>query len=73
MSVAKTLDKCPFCREPINPGATRCKHCHADLKPGEKTRSPFRKLNNFRAGFLSGVLFCLILTVLIYLQFYAGD
>jgi hypothetical protein len=73
MSVAKTLDKCPFCREPIMPGAVRCKHCHADLKTVVSKRSPLAGLNTFRTGFLGGIVFCLILAVLGYLQFYTGD
>ena len=24
-------DECPYCKNPIHAGATRCQHCHADL------------------------------------------
>jgi hypothetical protein len=74
MTVAKEISHCPFCREPIAVGAVRCKHCHADL--GElksKKPGPFDRLNTFRVGFLSGILFCLLMVLLVYFQFYAGD
>ncbi len=34
VDVARAIEKtraCPYCAEPINPAATRCKHCQADL------------------------------------------
>ena len=70
MPVAKQLKKCPFCAEPINASATRCKHCHADLG-GRETKKPaaLKRLDSFRSGFLTGVIFCLVLAVLLYLQF----
>ncbi|MBU0984642.1 MAG: hypothetical protein KKA42_12270 [candidate division Zixibacteria bacterium] len=74
MSVAKTTTKCPFCKEVIAVGATRCKHCHADLTGDKKKKAgAFADLNTFRTGFLTGVLFSVILAVLAYLQFFAGE
>jgi hypothetical protein len=74
MSLAKESSRCPYCREPIAVGAVRCKHCHADLAgSGSKRKSPLDGLNTFRTGFLSGILFCLVITLLIYFQFFAGD
>jgi hypothetical protein len=26
--------KCPYCKEDIKADAIRCKHCHADIRPG---------------------------------------
>jgi hypothetical protein len=70
MAVVKELIKCPFCFEPINAKATRCKHCHADLTGGSaRKKSPADRYNNFRFGFLVGVLFSIIMAILIYLQF----
>jgi len=71
MSVAKQLQKCPFCLEPIIAGATRCKHCQADLTAGGKKKSSrLARLQTFRVGFLTGILFSLILVVLIWAHFY---
>ena len=69
MSVARETIRCPFCKETILTGATRCKHCHADLGSKRKRPSPLANLNTFRTGFLSGVLFALIVAVLLYYQF----
>ena len=73
MTVAKTIVKCPYCRESIHPSATRCKHCHADLSTRKKSKSPLASLNNFRTGFLTGVLFSIVLGILFYVQFFGGD
>jgi hypothetical protein len=73
MSIAKAIEKCPFCKEPIISGAVRCKHCHADLKPvGTKKPSRLAKLNTFRVGFVSGLVFSIVLAILYYLQFYTS-
>ena len=72
MSLAKEIAKCPFCREPIAIGAIRCKHCHADLGGKGKPPSFLKRLDTFRTGFLSGLLFMVILIVLAYYQFFAG-
>ena len=72
MSVAKPLKKCPFCREPIAADAVRCKHCQADLAGSvsqETRRSPLSRLNTFRAGFLSGLLFAVVMAVVVYIHF----
>ncbi len=69
MSVASLTEKCPHCREPIKSGATRCKHCHADLATPPSKRSVFAGYNTFRFGFLTGILFTLIILLLVYLQF----
>jgi hypothetical protein len=74
MSVAQQTARCPYCREPIAVGAVRCKHCHADLAGGGRRRiSRLAPLNTFRTGFLTGLLFSLILAVLVYFQFFAAD
>jgi uncharacterized paraquat-inducible protein A len=67
MSLAKSTQKCPYCKETIAAGASRCKHCHADLKTPK--RHWLTRINNFRAGFLGGILFALVLFVLGYLHF----
>jgi hypothetical protein len=74
MSIARTTEKCPYCKEPIISGAVRCKHCHADLKPvGEKKRSRLARLNTFRVGFISGLVFSIVLAILYYLQFHTSN
>ena len=73
MSVVKEMVKCPHCKEPIVAGATRCKHCHADLGDAFKKRSLFARFNTFRNGFLTGLLFAAILVFLVYVQFFAGE
>ena len=72
MSVVKEAVKCPFCKEPIAVGAVRCKHCHADLKPAQAKKPLLSKYNNFRVGFLSGILFTIIIILLSYMHFYSG-
>lgn len=70
MSLAKTTGVCPFCKETIAAGATRCKHCQSDLGAARKARKGlFAPYNTFRYGFLTGVVFTLILGVLAYFQF----
>lgn len=70
MSLAKETKRCPFCREVISASAIRCKHCHADLSdPATKTKlNGLSRLNTFRIGFLTGVLFSAILAILAWLQ-----
>lgn len=71
MSVAKTMTVCPYCKEPIATGATRCKHCQSDLAAvAKKKRSVFAKYNTFRFGFLTGIIFTITLGLLVYLQFF---
>ena len=70
MSVAKEMTRCPLCKEPIIAGALRCKHCHAELGKQKSKKNPLTKLNTFRAGFLTGVLFSLVLAILMYMQFF---
>ena len=74
MVVSKPMKKCPFCLEPIAVAASRCKHCQADLTGDKKTKSgsAFASINNFRVGFISGVLFALILAILAYGHFNWG-
>jgi len=71
MTLAKQSATCPYCREVIAAGATRCKHCQADLaKAGTaKNKSRFASYNTFRMGFLAGVLFSIVLAILAYFQF----
>jgi len=74
MSVALQTVRCPYCRELIAAGALRCKHCQADLSgKSEKKKNALTPLNTFRTGFLTGILFCLILAVLMYFQFLGGE
>lgn len=70
MSYGQETAKCPKCKESVLPGATKCKHCGSEIKTGKKTW--YTKYNNFRAGFLSGILFTLCLVVLAVLYIY-GD
>ena len=71
MTLAKQLTACPYCKEPIATGATRCKHCQADLIKADaaKNKSRFAKHNNFRMGFLVGVIFSIVLAILAWFQF----
>ncbi len=74
MAVAKLMVRCPLCREPIVAGATKCKHCHSDLSSLSSSRnSRFQKVNTFRLGFLTGVLFTLTLVLLTYLHCSASN
>lgn len=70
MTVAKSTTKCPFCKETILEGAVRCRHCHADLAEKSKKKNPLAQFDHFRYGFMFGVLFCIVLAFLAYLQFY---
>lgn len=74
MSVAKQLQKCPFCLEPIMVGATRCKHCQTDLSAsnGHK-KSRLARYQTFRTGFLAGMLFSLILGTLAWAHIFWGE
>ena len=69
MSLAKSTQKCPYCKETIAAGASRCKHCHADLKKPAGRWPWLTHLNNFRAGFLGGIAFSIVLFLLGYLHF----
>ncbi|MEW6413105.1 MAG: hypothetical protein AB1483_11660 [Candidatus Zixiibacteriota bacterium] len=73
MTLTQSLEKCPYCRETIAAGATRCKHCHASLVENGNNAAFGSKYNTFRTGFLCGILFTLILVVLGYLHFSAGN
>jgi hypothetical protein len=74
MSVAKQLQKCPFCLEPIMAGATRCKHCQADLAAAKsKKKSRLARYQTFRMGFLTGMLFSLILAILAWAHLFGGE
>ena len=73
MSLAKETKICPFCREVINAAAVRCKHCHADLSEAAKKKAgPLRRLDNFRFGFVSGFVLCLIIALALYLECRGG-
>ena len=52
------------------PGATKCKHCGSEIT--KKKSAWYSKYDNFRAGFLGGVLFTLCIVVLALLYVY-GD
>lgn len=72
MAVLETTRACPECRERIKIGATRCKYCGAEISPKKQAGRPLSKrVNNFRFGFITGVLFTAVLVVLIYYQFFA--
>ncbi|MFZ5980819.1 MAG: zinc ribbon domain-containing protein [Candidatus Zixiibacteriota bacterium] len=74
MTVATQTIRCPYCKEPINAQATICKHCHSDLSNLKKPKkSYFSKYNNFRTGFLSGILFSLILLILWLIYIYSPN
>ena len=74
MTVAKEMIRCPYCREPINAGAVKCKHCHSELSsPGKPSKSLLSRYDNFRTGFFSGILFSLIILVLILSFIYGGN
>lgn len=71
MSVARMTRRCPFCKEAINAEASRCKHCQAEI-PKKSTRLSFlTHLNTFRTGFLTGILFSLILGLLGYFHYFS--
>ncbi len=73
MTLAKEMTRCPLCKEPILAGASRCRHCHADLaQASSRKKSWFTKVNDFRHGFLTGILFTLVLVALAYFQFFSG-
>ncbi|HVP07629.1 MAG TPA: hypothetical protein VMS71_07295, partial [Candidatus Acidoferrum sp.] len=66
MSVAKTMGVCPYCREPIQAEATKCKHCQSDLTSIKKPkRSYFARFNTFKYGFVVGVCFTVLLLILV--------
>jgi predicted amidophosphoribosyltransferase len=72
MSVAKSTGVCPYCKEPINAAATKCKHCQSDLSDVRKKRqSLFSRYNTFKVGFTTGAAFAVLLVILIYLQFFS--
>jgi len=69
MSLAKQKIKCPYCHEAINAGSTKCKHCLSELpKKESRFKTILNRYNTFRMGFLTGVLFTIILGLIIYLQ-----
>lgn len=71
MTLAKTLGTCPYCKEPIHPQATKCKHCQSELiSAASRKPSFFSRYNTFRYGFLTGIVFMVVLMILTYLQFY---
>jgi hypothetical protein len=71
MTLAKQFTTCPCCKEVIASGATRCKHCQADLTKADdsKQKSRFAAYNTFRMGFLTGVIFTIVLAILAWFQF----
>ncbi|UCG60952.1 MAG: hypothetical protein JSV52_11560 [Candidatus Zixiibacteriota bacterium] len=73
MTLARNFTKCPYCREEIAEGAIRCKHCHADLSDLKKKESVWAKYNCFRTGFLVGILFTIVLSIILYLHFTSGN
>ncbi len=62
---------CPYCKEPIAAGATRCKHCQSDLAAVSKNKqSFFAQFDTFRLGFVSGIVFTIVVAILVYYQFF---
>ena len=73
MSLAKTSTICPFCKEPIMEGATKCKHCQSDLSElKRKKRSYFARYNSFKYGFWTGAGTVIVLGLIIYFRFFFG-
>ena len=73
MALVKNMARCPFCLEPILEGAKRCKHCQADLTEGSSGKKVwFGRIDNFRAGFIAGVGFAIVIVALIYAHIYWG-
>jgi len=68
MRIVKGTERCPFCKEKIIAGATKCKHCHSDLTLAKKKRW-WQKYNNFKIGLLSGTSITLIILLFIYFYF----
>ena len=73
MTISKEMTRCPYCKEPINAHASVCKHCHTDLAPLDKPqKSILARYNTFRFGFLTGILFSLILMILWLMYVYSA-
>jgi hypothetical protein len=73
MSVAKISATCPFCKESIMEGATKCKHCQSDLTElKRKKRSYFSRYNTFKHGFVFGATLVIVLGLVIYFRFFFG-
>ncbi len=71
MSVAKVSATCPFCKESILEGATKCKHCQSDLSElKRKKKSYFARFNTFKFGFLFGLILVTVLELVIYFRFF---
>ena len=71
MSVAKVPATCPFCKETILEGATKCKHCQSDLSElKKKKKSYFSRYNTFKHGFLTGLGIVVVLELVIYFRFF---
>ncbi len=71
MAVAtKPMKACPYCKEKIREEAVKCRYCYSEL-PGNKSRAKRLKnaLNTFRTGFLTGVVFMLLIVILFYHHF----
>jgi hypothetical protein len=62
--VEGTLRKCPKCAEFIQPDASICKHCHAEVSPltndERKALAKKAKESNYVPGWLTGVVFIAI-------------
>lgn len=69
MSVVKELQKCPYCKEAITQGASICKHCQSVIEDAKRP-AWHTAYNNFRFGFLVGILFSAIMLFIIYYHFY---
>ena len=48
MSLAKQSTVCPYCKEPIIAGASKCKHCQSELNKPDIKKSRLGRYKTFR-------------------------
>lgn len=60
---ARNVVECPFCREMVAKGASRCPHCHENLKiPKKKKKAPPWR-SSFMLGFYTATIIWLVLII----------
>ena len=69
MRIIKSAERCPYCKEKIIAGATKCKHCYSDLTQVKKKKGWWQKYNNFKVGLIFGSSVALIILLFIYFYF----